>query len=307
MGGDIRVESVVGQGSSFIFTLQTEAAPAAADSILPILPAPLRDGVVLCVEDQPVTQSRLQSLFERWGTRCIVERDGAAARLAAARLPAPPALLIVEAGELAGRTRFEELASLRCPRLLLYPFGQAVPSGPGDGVPYACVSKPIRTGALVQAIATLFQSTSAVTSPATKSAERPIGEEIPLEVLVAEDNAVNQKVALRFLERLGYRAEAVANGLEAVTALENRRYDLVFMDLQMPEMDGFEATRQIRARLPAGRQPKIVALTANAMQGDRELCLAAGMDDHVSKPVKMHEIAAAIRKHFGPPAVAQAN
>ena len=110
---------------------------------------------------------------------------------------------------------------------------------------------------------------------------------------------MNQKLALRFLERLGYRADAVANGLEAVTTLQNRRYDLVLMDLQMPEMDGFEATREIRRRLPSARQPKIIALTANAMHGDRDLCFAAGMDDYVSKPVKMHEIAEMIRRHFG--------
>ena len=118
-------------------------------------------------------------------------------------------------------------------------------------------------------------------------------------MLLAEDNAVNQKVALRFLERLGYHADAVANGLEVVTALKRRRYDLVLMDLQMPEMDGLEASRRVRATIPADHQPKIIALTANAMQGDRELCLAAGMDDYISKPVKMHEIAAAIRRQFG--------
>src|SRR5207247_10465502 len=89
--------------------------------------------------------------------------------------------------------------------------------------------------------------------------------------------------------------------IEAITTLQRRHYDLVLMDLQMPEMDGLEASRQIRARLPAHRQPKIIALTANAMQGDRELCLAAGMDDYISKPVKMHEIAAAIRRHFAKP------
>ena len=109
---------------------------------------------------------------------------------------------------------------------------------------------------------------------------------------------MNQKVALRFLERLGYRADAVGNGLEAITTLESRHYHLVLMDLQMPEMDGLEASRQIRQRLPLDRQPKIVALTANAMQGDRERCLAAGMDDYVSKPVKLHEIEAAIRRLF---------
>jgi CheY-like chemotaxis protein len=127
-----------------------------------------------------------------------------------------------------------------------------------------------------------------------------LAEEIPLDVLLAEDNAVNQKVALRFLARLGYRADAVGNGLEALTALESRRYHLVLMDLQMPEMDGLEASRQIRQRLPAHRQPKIIALTANAVQGDREVCLAAGMDDYVSKPVKLHEIEEAIRRQFTP-------
>jgi CheY-like chemotaxis protein len=109
---------------------------------------------------------------------------------------------------------------------------------------------------------------------------------------------VNQKVALRFLERLGYRADAVGNGLEVLTTLQHRRYDLVLMDLQMPEMDGLEASRQIRRRFAAERQPKIIALTANAMQGDRELCFEAGMDDYISKPVKLHEIESSIRRLF---------
>ncbi|MEY2881600.1 MAG: hypothetical protein RLZZ15_3980, partial [Verrucomicrobiota bacterium] len=102
-----------------------------------------------------------------------------------------------------------------------------------------------------------------------------------------------------FLDRLGYRATAVANGVEAVAAVKANAYDLVLMDLQMPEMDGLEASRRIRAEIPPERQPRIFALTANAMQGDRELCLAAGMDDYISKPVKMHEISAAIRRQFG--------
>ena len=145
----------------------------------------------------------------------------------------------------------------------------------------------------------LFETSGAL-APVAKAGERPLAAEFPLSVLLAEDNPVNQKVATRFLERLGYRADCVVNGLEAVVALNQRHYDLVFMDLQMPEMDGLEASRRIRG-LPLERQPKIVALTANAMQGDRELCLAAGMDDYVTKPVKMHEIAAAIRRQFGTP------
>jgi CheY-like chemotaxis protein len=148
----------------------------------------------------------------------------------------------------------------------------------------------------------LFEGAGRTVSPFDKTSERPLAEEFPLSVLLAEDNPVNQKVAARFLERIGYRADCVVNGLEAVEALNSRHYDLVLMDLQMPEMDGLEASRLIR-KLRLDRQPKIIALTANAMQGDRELCLAAGMDDYVTKPVKIHEIAAAIRRQFSAPAI----
>ena len=298
MGGDVRVESVAGQGSSFVFTIQSEPAPVHADLGLPILPPALRDGTVLCIEDHPVTQARLRTLFEKWGAACVVVPDRAGALAALPSLAPPPALIIADGGEKEGLSPLAGLDHVKCPRLVMYPFGQTPPSMPGSN-PQASTSKPLRTSSVIQAIGSLFNPAMAAVSSAAKAGERPIAEEFPLEVLLAEDNAVNQKVALRFLERLGYRADAVANGLEAVTTLESRRYDLVFMDLQMPEMDGLEASRQIRRRLSPERQPKIIALTANAMQGDRELCLAAGMDDYISKPVKMHEISAAIRRQFG--------
>ncbi len=301
MGGGIRVESTAGQGSSFIFTIQTEVGPVASAPGLSSVPTALREGTVLCVEDHPLTAARLRSIFEKWGVACTVVPSAEEALTTAALTP--PTLLVIEVGELDGPSPVEALAALACPRLLLYPFGQTAPATPGTGPAMASTSKPIRTQSFVQSIIGIFQAQSKPAGTVAAANARPIGEEIPLEILLAEDNAVNQKVALRFLERMGYRADAVANGLEAVTTLENRRYDLVFMDVQMPEMDGYEATRQIRARLPANRQPKIIALTANAMQVDRELAVAAGMDDHISKPVKMHEIAAAIRLHFGHRAV----
>ena len=298
MGGDVRVESTVGQGSSFIFTIQSEPAPVLSDLGLPPLPPALRDGTVLCVEAHPVTQARLRTLFEKWGAANLVVPDAAAALAALPSLAKPVALLIAEGGERDGRSPIEALGAIRCPRLVMFPFGQTAPAV-ADHTHWGSTSKPLRTSSLVQAICALFNPSLSAVSAAAKTGERPISEEFPLEVLLAEDNAVNQKVALRFLERLGYRADAVANGMEAVTTLENRHYDLVLMDLQMPEMDGLEASRQIRRRLSPERQPKIIALTANAMQGDRELCLAAGMDDYISKPVKMHEISAAIRRQFG--------
>ena len=300
MGGVVRVESGVGQGTAFIFTIETIAAPANSSSGLSTTPEPLRGGWVLCVEDHPVTQARLKALVENWGIECVVVPDASTALAITARRR-PPALLVVDVAEsLDHPSPLAALSPIKCPRMLLVPFGQTPPVEVDDQ-PCANTTKPIRTISFVLGVVGLFQSVARGAN-GSRAPERPIGEEIPLEVLLAEDNAVNQKVALRFLERLGYRADAVANGLEALTTLQNRRYDLVLMDLQMPEMDGFEATRQIRRRLPLARQPKIVALTANAMQGDRELCFESGMDDYISKPVKMHEIAETIRRHFGKPA-----
>ena len=114
----------------------------------------------------------------------------------------------------------------------------------------------------------------------------------PLRILLVEDNAVNQKLALRVLSLMGYQADVAGNGIEAVDAVERQEYDLVLMDVQMPEMDGLEATRRIRARVEGG--PRIVAMTANAMDGDREACLEAGMDDYVGKPIRVDELVAAL-------------
>jgi CheY-like chemotaxis protein len=135
----------------------------------------------------------------------------------------------------------------------------------------------------------------AVTPPAFAAPGNPVHSE---KVLLADDNAINQKVAVTMIAKLGYRADPAGNGLEALEAVKRQHYDIIFMDVQMPEMDGLEATRRIRALAAAqGRRgPWIVALTANAMQDDRDLCLAAGMDDYVTKPFKMPDITAALER-----------
>ncbi len=122
-----------------------------------------------------------------------------------------------------------------------------------------------------------------------------MAERHPLRILLAEDNAVNQKLALRLLSQMGYRADVACNGIEAIECVERQTYDVVLMDVQMPEMDGLEASRQITARWSVQQRPRIVAMTANAMQGDRELCLAAGMDDYVSKPIRVEALVEALR------------
>jgi CheY-like chemotaxis protein len=118
----------------------------------------------------------------------------------------------------------------------------------------------------------------------------------PLRILLAEDNAVNQMVALRLLGQLGYRADIASNGLEALDALERQPYDVVLMDVQMPELDGLDATRRICERWPAEARPRIIAMTANALPEDREACIAAGMDDYVSKPIRPNELAEALSR-----------
>ncbi|MCU0922001.1 MAG: response regulator [Burkholderiaceae bacterium] len=122
-----------------------------------------------------------------------------------------------------------------------------------------------------------------------------MAERNPLRILLAEDNVVNQKLALRLLQQMGYRADVASNGIEAIECCARQPYDLVLMDVQMPEMDGLEASRRIVARWPAASgRPRIVAMTANAMQGDREECLAAGMDDYVTKPIRVEALVKAL-------------
>jgi CheY-like chemotaxis protein/HPt (histidine-containing phosphotransfer) domain-containing protein len=136
---------------------------------------------------------------------------------------------------------------------------------------------------------------------------RAMAEQLPLRILLAEDNTVNQKVMLRLLAQMGYRADIAANGSEALQAVERQEYDLILMDVQMPEMDGLEASRRLCARWRRDERPRIIAMTANAMQGDREICLNAGMDDYVSKPIRMEELAAALRRYEPRPRAAAAS
>jgi CheY-like chemotaxis protein len=157
----------------------------------------------------------------------------------------------------------------------------------------AHLAKPLRQSQLFDALMELLAETSAspagkkISAPAAPRLDADMAQRHPLRILLAEDNAVNQKLALRLLQQMGYRADVAANGIEAIEALQRQPYDVVLMDVQMPEMDGLEATRRIVQRWGATERPRILAMTANAMQGDREQCLAAGMDDYITKPIRV--------------------
>jgi CheY-like chemotaxis protein len=157
-------------------------------------------------------------------------------------------------------------------------------------------SKPIKPSYLCETLTSFLSGEPLlVAKPARPSISDPeFAVRLPFAVLVVEDNPVNQKLVLLLLSRMGYRAEAVNNGLEAISALQRRRYDVVFMDMHMPEMDGLDATRRIRKLLPEKEQPWIIALTANAMQADRKACLEAGMQDFVIKPVQTADLRSAL-------------
>jgi PAS domain S-box-containing protein len=314
MGGDIRVESVRGQGATFTFTILTEAVSTATDIVAPNVPPALKSGAVLLVEDNAVNRARLQNFFAACGLTCLACADLALTEAQLAK-PQPLSAALIDSQLLetpAAQSLREQLIAFDVPVLLLLAPGRSPPNRAEGPLPAtanktevrirASIAKPIKTATLMRGLHQLFRN---ATDPAAISDLNPLADEIPLEILLVEDNTVNQKVATRLLERLGYRADTVGNGLEALVALSARQYDLILMDVQMPEMDGFEATRTIRHRLPPERQPKIVAVTANALKGDRKRCLDAGMNDYISKPIKLDEIRDAIRRQFSSPASAK--
>ncbi|MEY4487748.1 MAG: Signal transduction histidine-protein kinase BarA [Verrucomicrobiota bacterium] len=305
LGGEMEVNSIEGEGSTFSFSLPLTAAVVATPPIRPVLNFGKRPTTLL-LDSHPLNRRRLSDLLtSQLGTVLSAENpEDIPALLAIGKQTF--AFVVFDTAWLPAVQKLGVLAtleSLAVPVLWLHPASFDLHTLPAlGGVPTAATIRPARNHIVVSSLRRLLTPAGATKMPFSGSPSRPLVENLsethPLTVLLVEDNLVNQKVALRFLERLGYKADAVDNGLKAVAAVEAGRYDVVFMDLQMPEMDGFTATREIRERLPFERQPRIIALTANALRADRDACVAAGMDDFVSKPVKLDDIAEAIRRQF---------
>ncbi|MGB0387623.1 MAG: response regulator [Ardenticatenaceae bacterium] len=358
MGGSMWLESEVGVGSTFHFTILVEGTEGAQAPILaaseysPIEQAELIGKRVLIVDDNETNRYILASQIESWGMIPYIKASGkeALAWLAAGEA-VDLAILDMQMPEMDGLTLAQKIRELESHTLRPAPTpsaspntrggellpsssmggvggrsGQACPRGreanplplimltslgwrsdkdsleANESVKFAAhLTKPVKPSQLHDILACIFDNQE--TSVEYRSKENPesrfdpdMGQRHSLRILLAEDNSVNQKVALRLLERMGYRADVAANGLEVLAALQGLSYDVVLMDVQMPEMDGVDTTQYIRQHSDKSRQPRIVAMTANALKGDRERYLAAGMDDYISKPVRVEELVAALQR-----------
>jgi two-component system sensor histidine kinase/response regulator len=307
MGGEIGVESEKGAGSRFWFTaLFREAAGKRRASQSPVS---LAGTFVAVVDDNRTNRAILERYLKSWGLR---ERSFESGREALQEMQVAASgddgfdVAIVDmmmpgmdgrtvASEIRSDERLKELVVI-----LLTSAGQSEVPVPGVD---AELVKPVRPSQLFDVLHTLLAERSLRTDQPAAAVELgpPDRTRQGSRVLVVEDNASNLKVTVRMVERLGYRADVAANGAEAVSILQRMQYDAVLMDCQMPEMDGYDATRLIRAAEAAGRHVPIIAMTAAALAGDRERCLAAGMDDYISKPVKLHVVAALLERWIALP------
>ncbi len=301
MGGDIRLTSEPGHGCVFTFSIQARPTtpPASAPPVEP--PLLLAQQTALIVDAHAANRRFLALQLARSGMNCVALGSGGAA-LERLERGEPTALLIVSQllPDRDGRNLIAEWrrrSAAQPPALLLLPTGDPAPRAWLEEIaPAAFLFKPLKAAPLAAALRSLFAPGR---SPADVEirGDRLLSEEIPLDILVVEDNAANQTVALGLLGRLGYKAVAVEGAAGALQALERQAFQLILMDLQMPEMTGLECTRIIRRRLPPARQPRIIAVTANVLPEVRTACLEAGMNDYLSKPLKLDQLEAAIRRN----------
>ncbi|MFA6962184.1 MAG: CHASE domain-containing protein [Opitutaceae bacterium] len=298
MGGRMWVESEPGQGSTFYFSLVVEWIAAGPRPYVGTNPAGLRGKRLLVVDDNEHSRRILSTLAGKWGMSCMVVSSGPAA-LEQMRNGSRFDLVIVDMQMpgMDGLMLAEEIRKLpgndSLPLVLLSSIGH--PAAAYEPHMFSSVlTKPVKPSQLFDVIIRVLGNT--IQTPADEPPIPTVAEVHHERILLAEDNSVNQRVALHMLARLGYRADLAGNGLEVLTACETRTYDIILMDVQMPEMDGMEATRQLKASTKNLTTPWIIALTANAMDGDRQACVQAGMDDYLSKPIKPQELSSALAR-----------
>ncbi|WP_234300921.1 PAS domain S-box protein [Sphaerospermopsis aphanizomenoides] len=286
-------------GSIFYFTVTAPVDTDSQPAELSIYSVPLTGKRILIVDDNPAHRKIIKVTTESWNMQTYTAASGQEA-LAQLRLGAhfDIGILDIRMPEMDGITLAKEIRQQsncqNMPLVILTSLAQAEISKEFNDIEIAAyLTKPIKQSQLYNVLVRILVNQPIkqdILQTKTPEIDLHLAEKLPLRILLAEDTVVNQKVALLMLKKIGYRADVAANGLEVLAALQRHSYDIVFMDVQMPEMDGLETTQRICQQWEASQRPYIIAMTANAMRGDREICLASGMDDYISKPVQIENL-----------------
>ncbi|QTR49632.1 response regulator [Candidatus Thiothrix anitrata] len=311
MEGRIWAESTLGVGSRFHFTLKTRQA---AGKLKPFLHPNIPEIVgkrILVVENNPATSQALSDFCSGWGAKVdnVKSVSDAIGWIAVGRTYD---IALVDSN-LPGDTPLEFAKYVRnrydkqtLPLILIAPPNDRHPKDTVRELYNLYLTKPITRSRLFDSLMTVLGELNLLTIR-PEITQNKLGERLPLRILLAEDNPINQIVATSILDEMAYKADVAENGREVIEMLRKKPYHVIFMDMQMPEMDGLEATRRIREEFPADRQPVIIAMTANAMDSGKQECLAAGMNDYISKPILPETVEAALQHWCSKTAIATGN
>jgi signal transduction histidine kinase/CheY-like chemotaxis protein/ligand-binding sensor domain-containing protein len=298
MGGEMHVETEEGKGSNFIFTIVAETVNRKPSLVINGYAPRIINKKILIVDDNTANLQILDYHIKSWGMLCTSVTSG---KEALEELKTSSFDLCILDMSMPGMSGYELAAEIqkiygidKLPVIMLTSWKKIDVVQGEDEVKFSdFLSKPVKPKQLFNSITKILavdENAKFYPHEIPSNQIKALAENLPLRILIAEDNVINQKVAVKILERMGYKPDLAGNGLEVLNSLLIKNYDLIFMDIQMPEMDGLEATRQIRNKYRDKKMPAIIAMTANATAEDREICIASGMDDYLSKPFSPDEL-----------------